>query len=170
MCFRDTYSAALSRSVKLEWTPGPRLALIAFLSTSSCCIRVTFPLWGVVPSFMYLSLIFSICAQTLRLRPRSHFTEAPLHGSLQKQPKLSCRGLGRMGRQERNSSHTHTHTPTLLHTDTCGFVSHSDNASWSLLCLSGCSIIYLLPSPVHLGLQRPFIIPEKPCLRYNLKT
>lgn len=45
-CIRDTHSAALSRSVKLEWTPGPRLALIAFLSTSSCCIRDTFPLWG----------------------------------------------------------------------------------------------------------------------------
>lgn len=55
-------------------------------------------------------------------------------------------------------------------THTCGFVSHSDNASWSLHCLSGCSIIYLLPFPIHLGLRMPFIISKKPCVRYNLKT
>lgn len=42
VCVCGIHCAALSRSVKLECTPGPRLALIAFLSTSSCCIRVTF--------------------------------------------------------------------------------------------------------------------------------
>ena len=67
-------------------------------------------------------------------------------------------------------THAHTHTHARAHTHTCGFVSHSDNASRRLLCLSGCSIIYLLPFPIHLGLRMPFIIPEKPCVRQNLKT
>ena len=55
-CIRDTHDAAQSRSVKLEWTLGPRLALIAFLSTSSCCIRVTFPLWGGMFGLLYIYL------------------------------------------------------------------------------------------------------------------
>ncbi len=76
LCSR--YGAALSRSVKLEWTPGPRLALIAFLSTSSCCIRVTFPLWRDVPSFIYLFILFSIPAQMHKLHPHSRFTEVVL--------------------------------------------------------------------------------------------
>ncbi len=118
-CIRDTYGAALSRSVKPEWTPGPRLALIAFLSTSSCCIRVTFPLWGDVPSFIYLFILFSIPAQMHRLHPHSHFTEVVLQGSLQKLPKCSCRGLAAMERRgefqqtisyQCSPSHTDTHT------------------------------------------------------------
>lgn len=77
-------AAAQSRSVKLEWTPGPRLALIAFLSTSSSCIRVTFPLRGTFFSFIYLFILFSMAAQTCRLHPCSNFTEVALRGYLQK--------------------------------------------------------------------------------------
>lgn len=41
--------------MKLEWTPGPRLALIAFLSMSPRCIRVTFPLCF---SLLYIYLFY----------------------------------------------------------------------------------------------------------------
>lgn len=57
-CVSETHGAAQSRNVKFEWTPGPRLALIAFLSTSSCCIRVTFPLWGGTFSLLYIYLFY----------------------------------------------------------------------------------------------------------------
>lgn len=57
-CTGDPHGAAWKRSVKLEWTPGPRLALIAFPSCFSYCIRVTFPLWGGIVSLLYIYLFY----------------------------------------------------------------------------------------------------------------
>lgn len=164
-CVSETHGAAQSRNVKLEWTPGPRLALIAFLSTSSCCIRVTFPLWGGdVLSFIYLFILFSIPAVFIhavtsqRWRCKAHFKKC-----LNTPTGIRERQKETIKFPQPSVLLTHSHLYT--HTHTCSFASHSDNASWSPLCLSGCSIIYLLPLSIHLGLPMPFIIPEKPCVR-----
>lgn len=99
----------LSRSVKLEWTPGPRLAVMSFLSTSSCWIRVTFQLWGWggVHSFIY-SIFYD---QMYRFHLHSHFIQMML---LTKRSRGSVAATEEEGNFQQPSVHTHTHTPVAL--------------------------------------------------------
>lgn len=103
---------------------------MAFLSTSSCRITLTFPLWGTF-ILLYIYLFSFLCPNALTSSAHRGFTEVVPHSSLQKKkrmPKRSCRGLAATGETRGKSfgaaislaqkhagvkySRTHARTPT----------------------------------------------------------